>query len=174
MDSHATNPLDEQDQDEIISDIQLNFQKDMKRISSRLSTVCYGAALASAVSMTLSHSDNTERSNILLSSFYPLYTCIIHCNAAYISKNLHESKKEDMPKYSYIEIMINASVIGSIGALLPVAFFYTTSITDTALWSLAISSLLTMATAIIFKADFYWSNVAIQDLQKCKYKYKSL
>jgi len=173
-DGQAANPLDDQDQDKIINCIRQDARKDMERISKVLSAICYGTALASVVPMTLSHRDRADQESNIQSFFYPIYTVMIHCIAAYISKRNHKVRLDDTIMKKSTWIATNATIIGSIGALLPVVYLYTSSITDAALWSPAFSSLLTMSVVIIFKLDFYWSSVALQDLQNSKYKYKSL
>ncbi len=95
--STETEPIDEDEQEEIISFAIFDFKKETEQTCKILKTVCEGASIASAICILYSkpegggggggESGDEDYYKQLIITFYPLYAFLMHHASAYIAKS---------------------------------------------------------------------------------------
>ena len=165
-------PIDEDEQNEIISFVIHDFRKETAQMSKILKIVCDGAAVASMVSMICHTPENDDYK--LLIAYYPIYASLFFCMAGKVSQSANDialTMMIDRESTRRIEV---TGIIGFVLTLIQMVSFYVFQISDILIWSLGATNLMVIAVTSMFRFDTKRTLFSIRDLKSSKYKFKSL
>ena len=154
-DTGDSEPIDEQEQDEIFFDMKNQCTSQAKQISKLLSSTCYGSGVFS-ISTVLFHKFDSEF------GLYPVYVTILHFFAGYIAQDLLAANRLFL-------------LLGIIAAILPMLLFVAIMRpTDPWVWGLGGSNIYTMMAVLYMRNDTIDTFNSLAVLEDSKYKHKSL
>ena len=183
QDDDNVQPIDEDEQDEIIEAIIHNFKRQVDKISNMMSIGCLGAIVATVISTLLHHIDNHGGSQRII-QFYPLFSILIEVFAMKMSKSLvylpqHKTKKMMNCKNPHLLVSFSImeeimGIIGFVFIVLYMILFSYLQVTDIMLWSLTFTNTVILLGSLLLRYDTRQTIASIKELKSHKYKFKTL
>ena len=166
-------PIDEDEQDEIIATVTQDFKRQVHQISKMMSAVCVGAIAATIISILLHGLNFSEHEQLLQS--YPIFSLIIYTLAMKISKSINNyvvSTPQQRVRYlNFNEIM---SVMGIILIMIYMVTFAIFEISDILIWTLSATNTMILLGSLYVLYDTKQTLNSINNLKSYKYKFKTL
>jgi hypothetical protein len=171
MTNHIEEPIDEDEQDEILSQAMKDFKNQTMEMCNTLKRVCQVAAIVPILSKFYHDSIPESDERKLLVSIFPFYSSAMHL---VVSKLVVQSTSKILQGGEIYRMEEYTSWIGTIIIALTLVGIYTLKVSDTHIWSIAATNLMTFIASSYFIHDTKKTLLAIHDLRSCKYKFKTL
>lgn len=158
-------PIDEQEQEMIVLDLERQCIKDTQNMSKLLSYTCHVLAVISLSTFPYLHH--------LSSKFFPINTCIVHIVAGYIANNIVRHGDNDFDSSK----MNTLGYLGIIMTLCPFLLQYFLPIADEdqlIIYLLAASNVLSIMTVSYMRVETRKTFHQLNELKFAQYKHKSL
>lgn len=182
-------PIDEDEQDEIIAAVTHDFKRQVDKISKMMSIGCVGAIVATVISTTLHHTSNHGEHQRII-QLYPLFSILIESLAFKMSKSLVDMVSLYSPQHKMKKITKNdenthilgsfsrmeefLGIIGLVFIVLYMILFSYLQVTDILLWSLTFTNTMILIGSLLLRYDTSQTIASINDLKSHKYKFKTL
>jgi len=177
-------PIDENEQEEIVKNLQLEAMQQTKNIGRALQVVC-GLAASVSLSSAYFHMNEIKSTVVFV---YVLYASAMHFFAAWVgSRNFGWYLFYSLCSTKITEGGLTESKIQSIGiasVTIPILSIIFSSSNETVAksepviitlpWLLAVGNVLTMISAVIIRRGYVSTMNDLRQLEKAKYSYKSL